>query len=117
MPGYSQQQQQQYSRNYGNEPSLGWNRMMQSQRSAYQQNQQRGPEWSSGYQQRPNDLRDQRGRQGRRPRGRPKKRWMDRISEDMKIANVTPEDALDRAKWRQCCKRADPAIKRDTTPG
>ncbi|XP_028653355.1 5'-3' exoribonuclease 2 isoform X1 [Erpetoichthys calabaricus] len=64
MPGYSQQQQQQYSRNYGNEPSLGWNRMMQSQRSAYQQNQQRGPGWSSGYQQRPNDLRDERGRQG-----------------------------------------------------
>ncbi|KAG2465927.1 CFDP2 protein, partial [Polypterus senegalus] len=49
---------------------------------------------------------------GQRPRGRPKKRWMDRIKEDMKIVNAAPEDALDRAKWRQICRKADPA-KRD----
>uniref|UniRef100_A0A914X4N9 Reverse transcriptase domain-containing protein n=1 Tax=Plectus sambesii TaxID=2011161 RepID=A0A914X4N9_9BILA len=50
---------------------------------------------------------------GRRPRGRPKKRWMDRIKEDMQHANVAPEDALDRAKWRQMCRQADPAIARE----
>ena len=50
---------------------------------------------------------------GQRPRGRPKKRWMDRINEDMKIVNAAPEDALDRNKWRRLCKCADPAITRD----
>ncbi|XP_039627278.1 uncharacterized protein LOC120540503 [Polypterus senegalus] len=47
-----------------------------------------------------------------RPRGRPKKRWMDRIKEDMKIVNLAPEDALDRAKLRRICRKADSA-KRD----
>ncbi|KAL3967110.1 myosin III [Sarotherodon galilaeus] len=44
---------------------------------------------------------------GNRPQGRPKKRWMDRIKDDMKAVNVTPEDALDRKKWRKACKIAD----------
>ncbi|XP_063348692.1 uncharacterized protein LOC134640721 [Pelmatolapia mariae] len=48
---------------------------------------------------------------GNRPRGRPKKPWMDRIKDDMKAANVTPEDALDRKKWRKACKTADPASR------
>uniref|UniRef100_W5MGS8 Reverse transcriptase domain-containing protein n=1 Tax=Lepisosteus oculatus TaxID=7918 RepID=W5MGS8_LEPOC len=30
----------------------------------------------------------------------PKKRWMDRITEDMRKVNVAPEDIYDRAKWR-----------------
>ncbi len=47
---------------------------------------------------------------GRQPWGRPKKRWMDRIKEDMKTVNASPEDALDRNKWRRLCRRADPAI-------
>ena len=50
---------------------------------------------------------------GRRPRGRPKKRWMDRIKEDMQHVNTALEDALDRAKWRQTCQQADPAIARE----
>lgn len=33
-----------------------------------------------------------------------KKHWMDRIEEDMKAANITPEDALDR-KRRNSGKR------------
>lgn len=34
---------------------------------------------------------------------------MDRIKNDMKAANVTPEDALDRKKWRKACKTPDPS--------
>ncbi|XP_019204855.1 uncharacterized protein LOC109196094 [Oreochromis niloticus] len=49
--------------------------------------------------------------EGNRPQGRPKKRWMDRIKDDMKAVNVTPEDALDRKKWRKACKIADPASR------
>ncbi len=36
--------------------------------------------------------------EGKPPRGRPKKRWMDRIKEDMKHDNVTPDDVLDLKK-------------------
>ena len=50
---------------------------------------------------------------GKRPRGRPKKRWLDGLKEDMKRVNVTPEDALERTKWRRQCKTADPAPARD----
>ncbi|XP_056107178.1 uncharacterized protein LOC130085442 [Rhinichthys klamathensis goyatoka] len=45
---------------------------------------------------------------GQRPRGRQKKRWLDRLAEDMRAVNITTEDALDRAKWRKACKQADP---------
>ncbi|XP_063340855.1 uncharacterized protein LOC134635401 [Pelmatolapia mariae] len=47
--------------------------------------------------------------EGCRPQGRPKKRWMDKIKEDIKTINASPEDALDRTKWRNLCRRADPA--------
>ena len=50
---------------------------------------------------------------GKRPRGRPKKRWMDQINEDLKAKGATPADALDRAKWRQVSKHADPAPRRE----
>uniref|UniRef100_A0A914WFV1 Polyprotein n=1 Tax=Plectus sambesii TaxID=2011161 RepID=A0A914WFV1_9BILA len=53
---------------------------------------------------------------GQRPRGRPKKRWLDRINEDMRAAEVTPKDAMDRNLWRRNCRRADPAMW-DLTPG
>src|SRR6185295_20331220 len=49
---------------------------------------------------------------GRRPRGRPKKRWMDTLKEDMRAASVDPRDTADRAKWRRQCKRADTAPRR-----
>lgn len=54
--------------------------------------------------------------EGCRPRGRPMKRWMDKIKEDIKTINASPEDALDRTKWRNLCQRADPAPA-GTTPG
>ncbi|KAF4113198.1 hypothetical protein G5714_005743 [Onychostoma macrolepis] len=44
---------------------------------------------------------------GRCPRGRPKKRWMDRIKQDMKHINAAHEDALDRKKWRPMCQTVD----------
>jgi hypothetical protein len=51
--------------------------------------------------------------EGRRPRGRPKKRWLDRLKEDMRSVNVTRDDALDRTRWRATCRTADPAPARD----
>ncbi len=50
--------------------------------------------------------------EGKRPRGRPKKRWMYRMKEDMKHDNVAPDDALDRKEWRAICRKADPALRR-----
>jgi len=49
---------------------------------------------------------------GRRPRGRPKKRWLDRINEDLRIVNLQPDDALDRTAWRRAIN-AHPATERD----
>jgi len=50
---------------------------------------------------------------GQRPCGRPKKRLLDRLNEDMRTMNVTPEDAQDRARWRKAIQQADPAPTRD----
>ena len=50
---------------------------------------------------------------GKRPRGRPKMRWMDRINQDMKDMQVAPEDTTDRNRWRAACQKADPAPARD----
>ena len=40
--------------------------------------------------------------EGTRPRGRPKKMWMEVVADDMKRMRLTREDALDRQKWRKC---------------
>ena len=42
---------------------------------------------------------------GKRRRGRPKRRFLDGVREDMERADVTVEDANDRAGWRKaiCC--------------
>ena len=37
---------------------------------------------------------------GRRRRGRPKRRWMDVVKSDMKLAELDEEDALDREIWK-----------------
>ncbi|VDP17072.1 unnamed protein product [Heligmosomoides polygyrus] len=50
---------------------------------------------------------------GKRPRGRPKQRWLDTLHLDLKIAGVHPDQAFDREKWRHHTRRADPATKRD----
>ena len=42
---------------------------------------------------------------GKRKRGRPKRRFMDVVKEDMAEVEVTEEDTVDRNKWRRkiCC--------------
>ncbi len=44
---------------------------------------------------------------GRRPRGRPKKRWMDSVTEDMRVVGLAPEDVANRARWRRQSRAAD----------
>ena len=39
--------------------------------------------------------------EGTRPRGRPKKTWMEVVADDMRRMGLTPEDAQDRRKWRK----------------
>ncbi|KAK3574713.1 hypothetical protein QTP86_015385 [Hemibagrus guttatus] len=45
---------------------------------------------------------------GRRQRGRPKRRYMDGINEDMKLVGPNVEDAEDRDKWREMIRCGDP---------
>ena len=44
---------------------------------------------------------------GRRSRGRQKKRWRDKIQEDLKTLKLKKEDADDRNKWRRRIRVAD----------
>ena len=37
---------------------------------------------------------------GKRPRGRPRGRWMDGVRRDMQTLWITPEDAQDRTFWK-----------------
>jgi Reverse transcriptase (RNA-dependent DNA polymerase) len=46
--------------------------------------------------------------EGTRPRGRPKLRWLDVVRKDMREMGIDDCWALDRKRWRECCKRADP---------
>ncbi|XP_019399395.1 PREDICTED: 5'-3' exoribonuclease 2 [Crocodylus porosus] len=64
-----QQPPQRYDRSSGAAPLLAWNRMVQSQNAAFQQNQYQGVGGPMNYPQRPEDRLD-RGRQGYGP-GRP----------------------------------------------
>ncbi|KAK3538840.1 hypothetical protein QTP86_015967 [Hemibagrus guttatus] len=45
---------------------------------------------------------------GRRQRGRPKKRYMDGINEDMKLVSASVEDAEGRDRWREMIRCGDP---------
>ncbi|KAK3556562.1 hypothetical protein QTP70_009536 [Hemibagrus guttatus] len=45
---------------------------------------------------------------GRRQRGRPKRRYMDEINEDMKLVGASVEDAEDRDRWREMIRCGDP---------
>ena len=42
---------------------------------------------------------------GKRKQGRPKRRYMDVVKEDMAVVEVMEEDAEDRTKrrWKICC--------------
>ena len=50
---------------------------------------------------------------GKRPKGRPKQRWLDTLDGDLKASRLHPDQAFDRAKWRSRSRRADPACERD----
>ena len=45
---------------------------------------------------------------GRRKRGRPRRRFMDAVREDMSVAGVGEVDAQDRAKWKKLIRCGDP---------
>lgn len=45
---------------------------------------------------------------GRRHRGRPKRRYMDAIKEDMKLVGGSEKDIEDRVRWRQMIRCGDP---------
>ena len=45
---------------------------------------------------------------GRRPRGRPRKTWMDCVNQDLIKIGANGEDALDRQRWEQIIKRLTP---------
>ena len=39
--------------------------------------------------------------QGRRKRGRPKRRWLDKVKDDIKEKGLSAEEVYDRAAWRR----------------
>ena len=45
---------------------------------------------------------------GKRPVGRPKARWMERIVKDMKELKITEDDTQDRRFWRSRIRATDP---------
>ena len=45
---------------------------------------------------------------GKRKRGRPKRRFMDVVKEDMAEVEVTEEDTVDRHNWRRKIRCGDP---------
>ena len=45
---------------------------------------------------------------GKRPRGRPRGRWMDCVRRDMQELRITPEDAQDKTFWKSRIRTADP---------
>ena len=48
---------------------------------------------------------------GRRNRGRPKRRWFDSVTVDLKKKGLEGNEFHDRARWRQLLKKVD-SIKR-----
>ena len=45
---------------------------------------------------------------GRRPRGRPKLRWTDKVKSDLRELGIDERQALDRETWRRLIRVADP---------
>ena len=46
--------------------------------------------------------------QGRRKRGRPRKRWRDCVREDMREKGIVEAEAQDRGRWRRLIRNGDP---------
>ena len=45
--------------------------------------------------------------QGRRKRGRPKSRWLDRVRDDIKEKGLSGKEVYDRATWRRMSSYSD----------
>ena len=45
---------------------------------------------------------------GKRMRGRPKRRWLDSIRNDLLERGLSEEDAQDRSRWRHLTRHIDP---------
>ena len=48
---------------------------------------------------------------GRRKRGGPKRRWWDKVNDDMKERGFSANDVYDRATWRRMATYPDPTYK------
>ena len=48
---------------------------------------------------------------GKRRRGRPKRRWLDSIRNDLSERELSREDGQDRAKWRRLIKTATQTVR------
>ena len=46
--------------------------------------------------------------QGRRKRGRHKRRWLDKVKDDIKEKGLSADDVYDRATWRRMSSYIDP---------
>ena len=46
--------------------------------------------------------------QGRRNRGRPKRRWLDKVKDNIKENGLAADDVYDRATWRRMSSYIDP---------
>ena len=46
--------------------------------------------------------------QGRRKRGRPKRRWLDKVKDDIKEKGLSAYGVYDRATWRRISSYIDP---------
>ena len=49
---------------------------------------------------------------GRRKRGRPKRRFLSVVKEEIQLVGVTEEDAEDRLRWKQLIHYGDPQRKK-----
>ena len=47
--------------------------------------------------------------QGRRKRGIPKRRWLDKVKDDIKEKGLFADDVYDRATWRRTSSDIDPS--------
>ena len=45
--------------------------------------------------------------QGRRERGRPKRRWLDKVNDDIKEKGLSADGVYDRATWRRMSSYID----------
>ena len=50
--------------------------------------------------------------EGRRRKGRPKRRWKDSVNVDLREKGLSGEQKHNRAVWRQLVTYIDPALKR-----